>query len=406
MSLTDAKIRSLKPSNKPYKGFNGGGLYLLVKPNGSKLWRYKYRFKGKENIFSFGAYPNISLKAARGKHADARRLLEDGTDPNYEKRKHQFDDTFSDKTFQQVMEEWLDTKRGGWRVTTLKKKLQIIEKDLLPVFGKQPIDSLTPKEVVIQLKKIESRGAIETAKRAKLILSQILRYAVATGRAERDFTVDLNDALIKRKVKHRAAVLDPVRVGEILNLFEETSSGITVKNAMKLSPLVFVRPGELRKAEWSEIDFENRLWIIPDEKMKQDESLIVPLSEQAIAILKEQYQYTHKSRYVFPQSKDFKMPMSEGAIKPALRKLGISNEELVPHGFRAMARTLLAEKLDIRPDLIEMQLAHIVRDTNGRAYNRTTFLEKRRVIMQTWADYLDDLRLANTQVVTRLKAPF
>jgi integrase len=270
--------------------------------------------------------------------------------------------------------------------------MRSLERNVFPYIGNHPIAAIKAPELLAVLRRVESRGALETAHRVRTICGQIFRYAVATGRAERDTAADLRGALPSPKEKHLAAITDPAKVGGLLRAIDGYQGGFVVQCALRLAPLIFVRPGELRHAEWSEIDFDNAVWNIPAAKMKMKEPHLVPLSRQAIGILKELLKLTGKSKYVFPSARSFSRPMSNNAILAALRRMGFEKDEMSGHGFRAMARTILDEVLQVRPDYIEHQLAHAVRDPNGRAYNRTAHLPERRKMMQLWADYLDGLK--------------
>jgi integrase len=295
-------------------------------------------------------------------------------------------------SFEAITREWLLKFSARLKPGSVERKLKIFEKDVFPWIGTRPIATLTAPEVLKVLRRIEDRGAGEIAARAKMYCGQAFRYAVATGRAERDPTQDLREALAPRATNHHAALTDPMAVGGLLRAIDVYEGYFVTKCALRLSPLVFVRPGELRNAEWSEIDFAEAHWTIPAERMKMKQAHIVPLSTQALAILQELHPKTKVSRYLFPSARSAKRPMSEVAILAALRRMGFAKDEMSAHGFRAMARTLLDEALGFRPDYIEHQLAHAVRDPNGRAYNRTTHLPQRREMMQKWADYLDGLR--------------
>jgi integrase len=391
--LSDIQVKNAKPAPKEMKLFDGGGLYLLITPSGGKLWQLKYRYDGKEKKLSFGSYPTLSLADARQRREDARKLLANGIDPGAVKKAQKAATVGeNENAFEIVAREWHDKFAHTWsdvHATTLKERL---EKDLFPYIGARPIGEIKAPELLAVLRRIESRGALDTAHRIRFMCGQIFRYAIATGRAERDPAADLKGALPPVKYGHRAAPTDPVKIAPLLRAIDEYEGSFVVKCALQLAPLWFVRPGELRHAEWSEFDFDAKQWNIPAEKMKMKESHIVPLSRQAIAILKELQPLTGNGRYLFPCHRSPLRCMSDNAINAALRRMGFSKDEIVAHGFRAMARTILDEVLQCRPDFIEHQLAHAVRDPNGRAYNRTSHLAERRKMMQTWADYLDGLK--------------
>lgn len=403
MALTDTKIRQAKPKEKAYRLSDARGMYLEVTPAGSKCWRLKYRFAGKEKRLSMGMYPQVSLKDARKECELAKGLLEQDIDPSQAKKAKKAEQAQAHaNNLEAIAREWHTQQRAKWSQGYADKVLRSVERDLFPYLGTLPLDQITPPQLLSTLRKVENRGAVESAHRLKQTVGQVFRYAVATGRAQRDITPDLKGALAPPQKKHFPAITEPAKVGPFLNMIESYQGTQTVRAALKLSPLVFVRPKELRHAEWSEIDFEKAEWRIPGSKMKMGEDHIVPLSSQALSILEEQKLLTgHWSGYVFPSARGPRRPMSDNAILSAFRNMGIGKDEMTGHGFRAMARTLLDEVLEERVELIEHQLAHAVKDSLGRAYNRTTHLPKRRVMMQRWADYLDELKLmaASTNVI-------
>jgi integrase len=392
MPLTDVKIAKAKPQKKPQTMFDGDGLYLLITPTGGKLWRFKYRFEGKEKLLALGAYPEISLADARERRAIARKQLANGIDPASVKKAQKQAETEETETFEVVAREWHTKFKPTWAVSHADTTISRMERDLFPWIGKRPISEIKAPELLGTLRRVESRGALESARRVKIIASQVFRYAVATGRAERDPSGDLRGALATPTEKHHAAIIDPKEVAPLLRAIEGYRGSFVVKCALRLAPLLFVRPGELRHAEWTEIDLDESVWNIPAHKMKMKEPHLVPLSNQAVSILTELKKLTGASRYVFPSGRSFVRPMSENAILAALRRMGYDKDTMSGHGFRAMARTILDEVLQVRTDFIEHQLAHAVRDPNGRAYNRTAHLIERRKMMQTWADYLDGLK--------------
>lgn len=393
MSLSDTAIRKIKPTGKSFKVADERGLHLFVTPSGGKLWRLKYRFEGKEKLISFGAYPDVPLVRAREKRDEARRILADGIDPSEHRKAHQaMRAEVNGNTFEAIAREWYSKQLRSWSPRQAVKVSGLFEKNLYPWLGKRPITEIKAIELLATLRRMEDRGAVETARQALQCCGQVFRYAIATGRAERDITPDLKGALSKSKPKHYAAITDPVKVGGLLRAIDGYSGTLAVKCALKLGVLSFVRPGELRKAEWGEIDFDRAEWNIPAERMKMDEPHLVPLCRQALEVLRELQPLTGHGRFVFPGERSHERPMSENSVNAALRRMGYPQDEMTGHGFRAMARTLIDEVLGIRPDFIEHQLAHAVKDPNGRAYNRTAHLAERRKMMQKWADYLDKLK--------------
>ncbi len=393
MGLTDIKVRNEKQKAKDIKLFDGDGLYLLVTAKGGKYWRFKYRFGGKEKLLALGTYPEISLSDARRGRDDSRRQVAAGIDPG-EVRKAQkaARSECNANSFEVIAREWHNKFKHTWSEGHAKRVLDRLEGDVFPWQGPKPISEIKPVDILAVLRRVESRGALETAHRVRTICGQVMRYAVATGRAERDASADLRGALPPVKVKHHAALTDPKQVAELLRAIEGFQGSFIVRCALKLSPMLLVRPGELRKAEWSEIDFNAAQWNIPAKKMKMKMAHIVPLSQQAIEILNDLRPLTGNGKFVSPCTRTFERPMSENTINAALRRLGYTSDEMTGHGFRAMARTILDEVLHIRPDYIEHQLAHSVKDPNGRAYNRTAHLDERKKMMQLWADYLDGLK--------------
>ncbi len=395
MPLTDTGIRKAKPEAKQRKLFDERGLFLLVKPNGGKWWRFKYRFDGKEKQLSLGVYPDVSLKDARDRRDDARKLVANGIDPS-ENRKAEKLTKGGGNCFEAVAREWYAKYSTNWSANHGGRIIRRLERDIFPWIGDKPIAVVNAPELLSVIQRIEKRGALETAHRALGNCGQVFRYAVATGRAERDPSGDLRGALPPAKGEHFAAVTEPKQVAEILRAIDGYEGSLIVGCALRLAPLVFVRPGELRNAEWADIDFDKLEWRY--RVTKTDSQHIVPLSRQAVEILKEIQPLTGNGRYVFPGARSKDRPMSDNAILAAMRRMGISKEEMSGHGFRAMARTILDEVLGVRPDFIEHQLAHAVRDPNGRAYNRTAHLPERKKMMQDWSDYLDKLK-AGAEVI-------
>lgn len=398
--LTPSAVQNAKPKAKPYKLADERGMYLLVAPSGGKLWRFKYRRPDtkRENLLSLGAFPDVSLKRAREKRDEARRLLADGIDPG-DKRKAEAQ--AGAETFEAVAREWFAKRAPTWSESYSSKIIEALERDAFPWIGRKPIAKLNAPDVLSMLRRIEGR-TLDTAHRVRGYCGQVFRYAVASGRAQGDVTRDLRGALTPWKPGHFASITEPAKVGELLRAVEGFTGTFSVHCALKLAPMLFVRPGELRSAQWSEftLDGEHPQWNIPAERMKMSAAHIVPLSTQAQAILRELRPLTgggiagkpDAPRYLFPGGRTRMRPMSNGAVNAALRRLGYDKDAMTGHGFRAMARTILDEVLGFRVDYIEHQLAHAVKDPNGRAYNRTAHLAERRKMMQAWADYLDSLR--------------
>ena len=400
--LTDTKIRNIKPAEKPIRLFDGGGLYLEVSPSGGKWWRVKYRFAGKEKRLSVGVYPDVSLKLARERLEEARKLLAEEVDPGENRRAVRESKTISSaNSFEVVAREWIEKYKNIWAESHKKIITRRLENDVFPWLGGNPITEITAPQLLKALRRVEARGAIETAYRILQVCGQVFRYAIQTGRLERNPSSDLRGALSPIKKEHLAAITDPKGIGELLRAIHGYEGNIVTKCALRLAPLVFVRPGELRHAEWSEINLQTGEWNIPAHRMKVKEAHLVPLSQQAVEILKELQPLTGNGPYVFPSLRSKVRPMSNGAILAALRRMGYTTEEMTGHGFRAMARTVLDEVLGVRTDYIEHQLAHTVKDPLGRAYNRTKHLPERRKMMQQWGDYLDSLK-GNKEILSPL----
>ena len=392
MPLTDMKVLKAKSQGKQVTLFDGGGLFLLVTPSGGKLWRFKYRFDGKEKLLALGPYPEIPLAEARTKREEARTQIEHGIDPGAVRKAQKEADTVETETFEVIAREWYLKFSPAWAPSHAETNMARIKRDLFPWIGSRPIKEIKAPELLTCLRRVESRGAPEVARRLRALCGQIFRYGTATGRCERDCAADLKGALPQSAEKHHAAITDPKEVAPLLRAIDGYQGGFVVKCALRLAPMFFVRPGELRNAEWAEIDLDEGAWNIPAHKMKMKQPHIVPLCVQAVQILTELKQLTGASKYVFPSLRSFARPMSNNTVNAALRRMGFDKETMTGHGFRAMARTILDEVLQVRPDYIEHQLAHAVRDPNGRAYNRTSHLAGRREMMQTWADYLDGLK--------------
>ena len=395
MALTDTFTKNTRHSGKSAgdKHADGGGMYLLVNAGG-KYWRMDYRLDDKRKTFALGVYPAVSLAKARQRRDKARELVAEGVDPSYAKRKaKQARAGAAANTFESVARDWLTKTAANRMASTQGKVTTWLEKDVFPFIGKLPMSSIGPRDVLTTVRKFEARGAIDSAHRVKQICGQVFRFAVADGRAERDVTADLRGALAVVPESHFSAITEPKQAGNLMrSIFEYQGHPCTVA-ALKLCPLVFVRPGELRTAEWSEIDLDSAEWRIPGSKMKMKVDHLVPLSTQAVEILRGVQPISGHGRYVFPSLRTGERPMSENTINAALRGMGYSTEVHTAHGFRAMARTIMDEVLAERVDLIEHQMAHQVKDPNGRAYNRTAHLPARRAMMQRWADYLGKLRM-------------
>lgn len=395
MALTNTFVKQVKATGKPAgdKYADGGGLYLLVKPAG-KYWRLDYRFAGKRKTLALGVYPDVSLADAHARRNEARKLLAQDIDPSTAKREErQAKEIAASNTFEAVARDWLAKTVANRAESTQNNILSWLERDLFPALGRRPISEISPRDVLEPLRKIEARGAIDGAHRAKQTCGQIFRFAVAAGLATRDVTADLKGALAAVPMKHYAAITEPAELAPLLRAIHAYSGTAVGTAALKLTPLVFVRPGELRSAEWVEFDLDAAEWRIPGAKMKMKADHIVPLSRQALEILRDLHPVTGHGRFVFPSLRTGERCMSENTVSAALRGMGYSNEVQTAHGFRATARTILDEVLGERVDLIEHQLAHAVKDPNGRAYNRTAHLPARREMMQRWADYLDRLRV-------------
>lgn len=393
MALSNTAIKNAKPKDKIYKLYHEKGLYLEVTPKGSKRWRFKYRFNDKEKRISLGVYPDTSLAKAVKKRDEARERVADGIDPSAHKKAQKASDAAAaENSFETITREWHQKFTNNWTENHAKRILRRFEADVFPWIGKQPISEITAPELLNVIRRIESRGAIETAHRALQSCGQVFRYGVATSRCLRDISSDLKGAISPTQVKHHASITDPREISKLLRAIESYEGHFVTKCALKLTPLLFVRPGELRHAEWHEFDLENAEWRIPAEKMKARAPHIVPLSAQALAILEEIRPLTERySKYVFPSIRSQKRPMSENTITGALRRLGYTKDEMTAHGFRSMASTLLNEQ-GWHHDAIERQLAHAERNTVRAAYNYAEYLPERRKIMQHWANYLEQLR--------------
>lgn len=395
--LTEARIRTAKPRERAYKLFDERGLFLFVTPTGGRLWRFRYRIGPLEKLISLGAYPDVTLKRAREKRDEARKLVADEIDPSVERQARRAAQL---NTFEAVAAEWLELQRKSLAPETMSILETRLTSALYPYLGSRPIAAITAQEVLAVLRRIEARGRNETAHRVRALAGRVFRYAVATGRAQHDVAADLKEALAPVKSRNFASVTEPVRVGELMRAIDGYSGHPVTALALKLAPLVFVRPGELRTAEWSEFDLQSAEWRIPGARMKMGDPHFVPLSRQALAIVRELEPFARGGRYVFPSLRTRERPMSENTINAALRRLGYTTEEQTGHGFRSMASTLLNEQ-GFPPDVIELQLAHTERNKVRAAYNKAQRLAERRKMMQAWADYLDGLRTATaTQIAS------
>ena len=392
LKLTASQVKSAKPAIKAYKLSDGRGLYLFVQPNGAKYWRLKYRFGRKEKLLAIGVYPDVSLAQARAACDEAKVLLRDNRDPSSVKQlRKNFLVEQSNDTFEAIATEWFEQKMTSMSVGYKARTWRLLENDLFPTIGKSPIAEVSAVQLLEALRTIERR-TVYIAHRAKQTCSQIFRYAISTGCTDRDIASDLTGALRPRTVKHAATLLDPNAIGQLLRSIDAYSGSMVVRGALQLSPLLFVRPGELRTMEWQEINWDERRWEIPSSKMKMREAHIVPLAKQSLQVLAQMEPLTGRGSFVFPSARKGGRPLSDNGVRTALRSMGYSNEQISPHGFRAMARTLLDEELRFPVDHIEQQLAHAVKDPLGRAYNRTKHLDERAMMMQRWADYLYRLK--------------
>jgi integrase len=388
--LTEPQVRTAQPTGKSYKLFDANGLFLLVAPNGSRHWRLRYRYGGREKLLSLGAYPLLSLREARERRDELRRQLSAGTDPAVDRKLNAAERKV---TFGEIAQEWLDLRRKKFAPATLEKAEWTFRDLINPLIGTRPITEISAPELLLMLRRLEKRGKNETAHRTQQRCGQVFRFAIATGRAQRDPTQDLRGALAPIVSKHHPAVTEPAKVGELMRAVHGYVGYPTTQAALKLAALLFVRPGELRKAEWSEFDPQRAEWRIPAAKMKMREPHIVPLSRQSLQVLRELHDVTGHGRYVFPCPRSATRPMSENTLTAALRRMGYTGDEMTWHGFRTMASTTLNEH-GWPPDVIELQLAHTEQNEVRAAYNRAQHLDERRTMMQWWADHLDQLRTA------------
>ena len=393
--LTDTKIRAQKPRERAYRVADAQGLCLEVRPSSAKVWRYRYRHAGQASMITLGEYPTMGLADARAERDRLRALVRSGANPAHVARVERITKAGqAATTFGAVGLELLEKRaKEGLSPQSVKRERRLIEKDMAGIRD-LPITEVTAPLLLDALRKLERRGVIETAHRARAHAGQVFRYAIATGRAERNPAADLTGALEQPKTTHLAALTEPAKIGELLRAIDAYQGSPVTTAALKLAPLFFVRPGELRSARWADIDLEGAEWRYTASKTKTPH--IVPLATQAIAILRELHPLTQRSEYVFPSVRGASRPMSENTINVALRTMGYDGSVMTGHGFRAMARTVLDEVLGFRPDFIEHQLAHAVRDPLGRAYNRTAHLAERKKMMQAWADYLYQLASETT----------
>lgn len=415
-TLTDKAIKkALKDAGaagKPKRVSDGGGLYFEARPTGAGWWRLRYFSGGKEGMLSLGTYPDVPLKLARERRDEARTGLAAGTDPSEQRKANKAAQAIKAErarlaaagqpgpgTFEHAAREWHARMAPNWSPTHAAKVLALLSNDLFPYIGAQPLADLTAPELLKHARRVEARGAVETAYRALKAAGSVFRHGVQSGYCESDPTRDLKGAIVLPATKHRAALTDPAKVGELLRAIDGYQGTPVVRAALALAPLVFLRPGELRKAEWLEFDLDGATWTVPSMRMKgrlkaklTGPAHVVTLAPQAVAILRDLHPLTGTGRYVFPNPLTPDRPLSDNGVLSALRRMGFGKDEMTGHGFRAMARTMLAERLGVAEPVIEAQLAHAVGDALGRAYNRTQHLEQRRSMMKEWADYLDRLR--------------
>lgn len=390
--LTELKVKGAKPKDKEYKLSDGLGLHLLITPSGGKLWRLQYLFAGKQKLLSFGAYPAVSLGEARRRRDASKELLVQGVDPGADKKaKAAVAATNAKNTFTAVAEDWYSEVKKDWSESHVVHVRRWLDQRIYPVIGSRPISSIETPELVRILKAVAA-DSLETGHRVKTIFHQVFRYATFNGLIKSNPAADFRGAIKPKNPKGMAAPIEPKVAAELLRAIEGFSGSYVVRCALKLAPLLFCRPGELRHMEWSEVDFEAAIWSIPGEKMKMGLPHLVPLSSQSLVILKELHDLTGYGKYAFPSARSAARPMSDNAVNAALRRMGFEKDEIVGHGFRAMARTMIREQLHVEAEYIEIQLAHMTKSPNGTAYDRVAFLPERKQMMQVWADYLDHLK--------------
>lgn len=399
MSLSDLTISKAKPGPKPQRISDGGGLYLEISPSGGKLWRFKYRFPagGLQKVLAIGTYPAITLQQARSERDAAKRQLAAGIDPNVvKKEKKQLEKERHAHTFEIVAREWMGKMKGRWVSMHMERTVSMMELHLFPHLGNRPVAEITSKELLFALNKLVEKGKSNRAIRALGKCTRVFRYAIASGYAQGNPAEALKGAIVPPKPRHFESVTDPITAAELMRAIHTFNGWPTYVCALRLAPLVFVRPNELSQAAWSEFNLTDAIWEIPAERMKMGQGLVVPLSRQAMAILTELHKSTGHRTHVFPSAQNPEKPMHRNRLREMLAHVGFGVGRMTGHGFRAMARTMLDEVLEIRPDYIEQQLAHVVRDPNGRAYNRTKHLVGRREMMQKWSDYLYELAKRDT----------
>ena len=411
--LSPATVRHAKPKDKLYRLRDGGGLSCDILTTGRKVWRYAYRIHNKQKTFTIGAYPEIGLSDARIKRDEAKEKVKAGIDPSLEKQIAKV--AIKENSFQAIAESWLEHKKNEWSGATHDRTKSYLVRDVYPWLGKRDISIISTSEIILVIKKISERGANDAAKRVKGNIQQIYDYAVVHNKAERNTARDINIQLILPKTikKHYAAITDPVKLGELLRAINEYQGSIVVRLALKLAPMVMLRPSELGNGEWVEIDFDNKAWTVPARRRKLPTHLkkankpehahTIPLSSQMIIILKELQRYTGKGKFIFPSARGNSQPMSNNALRVALRIMGFTNEEITPHGFRGVASSFL-NTLGYRPDVIEAQLAHKDKNEIRSAYNHADYMEERKIMLQEWCDYLDTLREGATVIPFKRQA--
>jgi integrase len=398
--LTDASVKKARPGPRTAKLFDGKGLFLEVTPAGGKRWRFKYRFGGKEKLLSMGTYPDTTLRVARERREEARRLLDGGIDPSAARRAEKASRSGSGaNSFEAIARQWLYKKSSGWSADHTARTLRRMEVNVFPWIGARDIAEVAAPELLVVIRRIEARGAIETAHTVMQQCGQVFRYGIAEGKCRHNPAPDLRDALQPVIVTHMAALTTPDEVGALMRAIGDYRGHPVTRGALMLSAMVFQRPGNVRAAEWSEIDLEAAMWTVPSHKMKRTVQAkrsgrphLIPLSRQAVAELRDLRKFTGHGRYVFPSLLSGERCMSENTVNTALRRMGYSKSDMTAHGFRAMARTILVEQLNVNPDIVEAQLAHGKSGPLGAAYDRAEYMVQRRRLMQTWADYLDRLR--------------
>ena len=389
--LSDAEIKTAKAGDKDYKLSDGRGLFILIAKTGRKYWKMKYSFNGKQKDLAIGEYPQVTLTQARGERDAAKDDLKRGIDPGLIRASAKTS-VIAENSFEGIARAWHKRRSRELSKSHAIRQLQRLENNIFPYLGKMDINEITPRLLLDVLRKVEDRGAVETAHRIQNICSQIFRYAIREGLAEFDITLHLRGAIATPEERHHAAIIDPEEFGNMLRLIDGYQGSFIVKIALQIAPHVFLRPGELRLATWDEINFDKKQWEIPAPRMKMDKPHIVPLSKQVLSLLEELYGFTGKSDYLFPSLRAKGKPISDNTLNAALRTIGYTKDQATTHGFRATARTLLDEELHFKTDFIEHQLAHLVKDPNGTAYNRTKHLKARAIMMQKWSDYLNAIK--------------